>query len=75
MEMSNPFYFGQKQNLMQMVQQIKQNPFGFVARMQFNIPQNISNDPNAILQHLLSSGQVSQQTVNNAYQMMRNFKN
>ena len=33
----------------------------------FNIPQGM-NDPNAILQHLLNTGQVSQEQLNNAMQ-------
>lgn len=67
--MANPFYQGGGMNLMQMLQQFKQNPMQTLAQRRMNVPQNIANDPNAILQHLLSTGQVSQQQVNNAYQM------
>ena len=38
----------------------------------FNVPQNIS-DPQAILQHLMNSGQVSQGQLDQARQMVRNF--
>lgn len=48
--------------LMGMYQQMKSNPVAFLSK-RFNIPQNL-NDPNAILQHLLNSGQVSQDQVN-----------
>ena len=34
----------------------------------FNIPNNM-NDPNEIIQHLLNTGQVTQQQVNQAMQM------
>lgn len=58
------------QNMMAMLQQLKANPVQFLIRRQFNIPQNISlNDPNAILNYLVSSGQISQNQINNAYQM------
>ena len=52
-------------------QQFIQNPMAMLTR-QFNIPQNI-NDPQQIVQHLLSSGQVSQEQVNNAMSMKNNF--
>ena len=50
-----------------MVNQIKQNPMAVLSQ-RFNIPQNM-NDPNQIIQHLLNTGQVTQQQVNNAMQM------
>ncbi len=50
-----------------MVNQIKQNPIAMLSQ-RFNIPQNM-NDPNQIIQHLLNTGQVTQQQVNQAMQM------
>lgn len=61
-------------NLMQMIQQIKANPITFLAQRRMNIPANIANDPNAILQHLLSTGQVNQSQVNQAYQALQQYK-
>lgn len=55
--------------MMQQLQQIKANPIQFLMQRRMNIPANIGSDPNAIMQHLLSSGQISQQQVNQAYQM------
>lgn len=54
-----------------MYQQIRSNPASILLQ-KFNIPQNLMNDPNAILQHLLNSGQVSQGQVNNVMQMRDN---
>jgi hypothetical protein len=54
-------------NLMQIYQQFKSNPIGFLAQ-RYNIPQGISA-PQDIIQHLLNSGQVSQAQVNRAMQM------
>ena len=54
-------------NIIQMVNQIKQNPMAVLSQ-RFKIPQNM-NDPNQIIQHLLNTGQVTQQQVNNAMQM------
>ena len=61
------------QNLNQltaMYQQMKNNPIAFLSQ-RFNIPENI-NDPNAILQHLLNSGQITQGEVNDAMAMRDN---
>lgn len=60
--------------MLQMLQQLKANPLQFVLQRRLNIPQEIANDPNAIIQHLLSTGQITQQSVNNAYQMAQRFK-
>ena len=54
-------------NILQMVNQIKQNPMAALSQ-RFKIPQNM-NDPNQIIQHLLNTGQVTQEQVNNAMQM------
>lgn len=59
---------GNMNDIMNMYQQIKANPVQFLSK-RFNIPQNM-NDPNAIIQHLLNSGQVTQDQVNQAMQMM-----
>lgn len=58
-----------------MLQQLKANPLQFLMQRKFNLPQGISaNDPQAILNHLVQTGQVSQQAVNNAYQMAQRFR-
>lgn len=62
-------------NLVGMLSQFKQNPMQFLLQRRMNLPQNINfNDPQAILNHLVQSGQVSQQQINNAYQMMGQFR-
>ena len=61
-------------NIMQIIQQIKANPMAFLAQRRMNIPANIANDPGAILQHLLSTGQVNQSQVNQAYQALQQYK-
>lgn len=57
-----------------MLQALKSNPVQFLMQRRFNIPVNIANDPTAILNHLLKTGQVSQSQVNSAYQRMGQFK-
>ena len=46
-----------------MLQQIKQNPMSLLSQ-KFNIPDGVNlSDPNAIINHLLSSGQVQQSDI------------
>lgn len=62
-------------NMLQAVQQLKQNPVAFLLQRRLNIPANISNDPNSILNYLLSTGQINQNQINMAYQMLQNQGN
>ena len=61
-------------NPFQMLQQFKAHPMQFILQRNMNVPQNIAGDPNAILNHLLKTGQITQQQINNAYQMMGQFR-
>lgn len=60
--------------MMQMISQLRSNPVQFLAQRKINIPQELSKNPNDIISHLLKTGQVSQDQVNRAYQMMVQFK-
>ena len=62
-----------KPNIIAMFQQFMGNPAQMIQRSGLNIPQNIANDPNAIIQHLLSSGRMSQQQYNQLQQMANNL--
>lgn len=53
-------------NMMQMLQQLKANPMAVLGK-RFNLPQGLTN-PNDIIQHLVQTGQVTQERVNAAYQ-------
>ena len=57
-------------NILQMISQFRQNPMQMLAQ-RYNIPQNM-NSPQDIIQHLLNTGQISQQQVNSAMQMRNN---
>lgn len=58
--------------IMGMLGQLKANPLQFLMQRRMNLPQNINvSDPQAILNHLVRSGQVSQDQINNAYRMMQ----
>ena len=73
--MSNPLYNSMQQpSTASMLKNLKQNPVQFLMQRKFNIPQDITNDPNAIIQHLMRTGQVSQQQYNKAMQMAKQFR-
>ncbi len=63
---------GNINDLMNMYQQLKQNPMQLLSR-RFNIPQNIDmSNPSNIIQHLLNTGQVTQNQVNQLMGMQNN---
>ena len=64
--MNNPM------QMMQMLNQIKQNPMQMLSQ-RFNLPANMPSNPQDIVQHLLNTNQVSQEQVNRAMQMRRQF--
>lgn len=57
--------------VMGIINQFKSNPMAML-RQRFNIPDNI-NDPNAVIQHLMNSGQLSQAQYEQARQMAQQF--
>lgn len=65
--MNNPM------NILQMINQIKSNPAAVLSQ-RFNVPQNLTN-PNDIIQHLMNTGQISQQQYNAANQAARQYFN
>ena len=69
--MSSPMYqqFGGN-SFIDTLKEFKSNPMQMLSK-KYNIPQNVSN-PNDIIQHLLNSGQVSQEQINRAMQMCNN---
>ena len=57
-------------DIFNLYQQFMANPMQMLSQ-RFNIPQNINN-PNDIVQHLLNTGQVSQDQVNRVMGMRNN---
>lgn len=58
--------------MLTMLQQLRSNPMQILSK-RFNLPQNLPNNPQDIIQHLLNTGQISQAQVNNAMQMKKQF--
>lgn len=60
-------------NPMQMLNQLKQNPAAVLRQAGFNVPDGMSN-PNQIIQHLLTSGQINQGRLMQAQNMARGMR-
>lgn len=61
-------------NLMGLYQVFMQNPIGFFMQNKINVPQNIANDPDAIIDYLMNNGARSQSQYNQAQQLFNQFK-
>ena len=61
--------------LMQALQRLKANPAQMLLQRKLNVPQNMMNDPQQIVNYLLQTGQVQQSQVNQAIQSMQNYQN
>lgn len=57
--------------IMQMLPQLKANPMAMLS--QFGVPQNIANDPQAVIQSLMNSGKIDQNTYNQAMQIAKSM--
>lgn len=65
---------GNMKDIMNMYNRFRQNPMQMLCQ-RFNIPQNINmQDPNDIIQHLLNTGQITQNQVNQAMSMRNQFR-
>lgn len=51
--------------------EFKKNPMEFLMRSRLNVPQNLQGNPQAIVQHLMQTGQVPQQLVPRVQQMFK----
>ena len=61
--------------MLTMLQQLKANPMQFLMRQRMNVPADIPMDnPKAMIDHLLKTGQITQEQINQAYQMMQRFR-
>ena len=58
---------GQQMNM----QQLQQDPIGMAQKAGYNIPQNLAGNPQAMVQHLIQSGQVSNPMLQKIMPMIR----
>lgn len=63
--MNNPL------NMMQMLMQIKNNPMSILG--QFGIPQNISSNPQDVIQYMMNNGKITQADYDKAVKQAQNM--
>jgi hypothetical protein len=61
---------GQQMNM----QQLQQDPIGAAQRAGYNIPQNLAGNPQAMVQHLIQTGQVSNPMLQKIMPMIQKLK-
>ena len=61
------------QNL-EMLQKLQRNPREFIQKAGVNIPEEMINDPKAMVQHLIMTGQVSNPMLQQVMPMIRQMK-
>lgn len=66
--------FGGVNNMMTMFQTFAKNPMKYLISQRLNVPQNIQNDPQAIVRHLMNSGQMSQSQFNDLNQFAKQLQ-
>lgn len=60
-------------NPLQLLSELERNPIEFIIKRGFNLPNNIDANPNAIIQHLMNTGQISQDQYNNVVKQAQNM--
>ena len=53
------------------LQQIQNDPVGMAKQAGYNIPQNLAGNPQAMVQHLIQTGQIGGPKLKQAMQMIR----
>ena len=55
----------------QMMQQLQQDPVGMARQAGYNIPQNLAGNPQAMVQHLIQTGQIGAPAMQRIMPMLR----
>lgn len=50
---------GQPQSMQDAMRQLQSDPMGMARQAGYQIPQNLAGNPQAMVQHLIQSGQIS----------------
>lgn len=66
--------FGSMQGFIGKFQGFMQNPMQYMMQQKLNIPQNLMNDPQTAIQHLMNSGAMTQEQYNQLSQMAKQIQ-
>lgn len=58
---------------MEQLNQIRNDPIGVAKQNGYNIPDNLAGDPQAMVNHLLQTGQITNQKMQWIMQMVQRF--
>jgi hypothetical protein len=58
-------------NMQQQLQQLQSDPLSMAQRAGYQIPQNLANNPQAMVQHLIQTGQVGGSMLQRIMPMMQ----
>ena len=61
-------------NMISAFQNFMQNPMQFFLQRNVNIPQEMSGNPDKIIQHMMNNGMISQEQYNHAKQLAEQMK-
>ena len=61
-------------NVQDAMRQLQSDPVSMARNAGYNIPQNIANNPQAMVQHLIQTGQVSNPMLQKILPMMQRLK-
>ena len=56
------------------MQQLRQDPIGMARQAGYNIPENLAGNPQAMVQHLIQSGQISNPMLQRIMPMIQKLK-
>ena len=62
---------GQQPNMQEQLRQLQSDPLGMARQAGYSIPQNLAGDPQAMVQHLIQTGQVSNPMLQRIMPMIR----
>ena len=63
----------QPANMQEALRQLKSDPRAMAQQAGYNIPDNLMGNPQAMVQHLIQSGQIGGPKLQQAMQMIRNM--
>jgi hypothetical protein len=61
-------------NMQSQLQQIQRDPLGMARQAGYQIPENLAGNPQAMVQHLIQTGQVSNPLLQKIMPMMQRLK-
>lgn len=64
---------GNQMGIQEQLRQLQANPVQFLMQRRLNIPPELQNDPHAMVQHLLNTGQMTQADFNRLQGVVNNM--